>query len=81
MKYERLYEMNHIEADNIIFEICFCDSQKDIEIYNKYSWEQLAYRFCNAIDYNIPIEPAEEGKGYVITKLFSPHLYHLHTIR
>lgn len=45
VKFESLYEMNHINAPNIIFEICFCDNQTDIEIYNKYSWEQLAYRF------------------------------------
>ena len=49
-----LYEMNHVIAPNIIFEICFCDSETDIAIYNKYSWDQLAYRFCNAIDSNIP---------------------------
>ncbi len=67
VKFEKLYEMNHVNAHNIIFEICFCDSQTDIKIYNRYSWMQLAYRFCNAIDVNIPIEPPAEGKGYVIT--------------
>jgi N-acetylmuramoyl-L-alanine amidase len=53
VKYEKLYEMNHISAPNIIFEICFCDSQIDIDVFNKYSWEQLAANFCNAIDSNI----------------------------
>jgi len=48
-----LYEMNHVAAPNIIFEICFCDSQTDISIYNRYSFEELAYAFCNAIDSNI----------------------------
>lgn len=48
-----LYEMNHVNAPNIIFEICFCDSETDIAIYNKYSWEQLSYAFCNAIDSTI----------------------------
>lgn len=67
VKFESLYEMNHINAPNIIFEICFCDSQTDIAIFNKYSWEQLAYRFCNAIDSNIPIDPPTNEKGYVIT--------------
>ena len=49
-----LYEMKHVEAPNIIFEICFCDNQTDIDIYNQYSWEKLAYTFANAIDSNIP---------------------------
>ena len=48
-----LYEMNHVAAHNIIFEICFCDSQTDIAIYNRYSFEDLAYAFCNAIDSSI----------------------------
>ncbi|AGF59424.1 N-acetylmuramoyl-L-alanine amidase [Clostridium saccharoperbutylacetonicum] len=62
VKYESLYEMNHIQPPNVIFEICFCDSQTDIEIYNKYSWDQLAYRFANAIDPNIPIEPPTDNQ-------------------
>lgn len=72
VKFESLYEMNHVNATNIIFEICFCDSQTDIAIYNKYSWDQLAYRFCNSIDYNIPIEQQKEGNGYVITTYLPP---------
>jgi len=44
---------------------CFCDSQTDIAIYNQYSWEQLAYNFCNAIDSNIP----KERGGSSTTKL------------
>lgn len=67
VKFQKLYEMNHVNAPNLIFEICFCYSQKDITIYNQYSWMQLAYRFCNAIDSNIPIEPPIESKGYVVT--------------
>ena len=57
VKSENYYEMKYVEAPNIIFEICFCDSETDIAIYNKYSFEQLAYRFCNAIDSNIPSNP------------------------
>lgn len=71
-KFEQFYEMNHVNAPNIIFEICFCDSQTDIEIYNKYSWMELAYKFCNAIDSNIPITPPTESKGYVITNYLPP---------
>ena len=56
VKFKKLFEMNHIQAPNIISEICFCDSQKDIDIYNQYSWEKLAYVFCNAINPNIPKE-------------------------
>ena len=52
-----LYEMKYVSAPNIIFEICFCDSQTDIDIYNRYSWEKLSYMFANAIDSNIPKEP------------------------
>lgn len=74
VKVSPYYEMKNIKAPNIIFEICFCDSQKDIDIYNKYSWEQLAYKFCNAIDSNIPSEPAEEKDAYVVTR-YLPHAY------
>ena len=79
VKFESLYEMNHISAPNIISEICFCDSQIDIDIYNKYSWEQLAYALCNAIDSNIPKTPVinnntptQHNKGYIVTT-YLPH--------
>lgn len=69
VKFENLYEMNHIKAPNLISEICFCDSKKDINIYNKYSWEQLAYTLCNAIDPNIPkhVADTDHSKHYIIT--------------
>lgn len=74
VKFQRLYEMNHIRCGNLISEICFCDNKEDIDIYNKYSWEKLAYVFCNAIDSNIPKEPPIEvkksDKGYVVTGYF-----------
>lgn len=73
VKINSLYEMKNIKAPNIIFEICFCDSKTDIDIYNKYSWEQLAHKLCNAIDNNIPSEP-EEKKVYIVTK-YLPHAY------
>lgn len=66
VKFKQLYEMNNIKAANIIFETCFCDNSQDIEIYNKYSWEELVYRFCNAIDKNIPLTPPVE-KGFIVT--------------
>lgn len=77
VKFERLYEMNHINCGNIISEICFCDSQEDIDIYNKYSWEKLAYILCNAVDSNIPkdvpeVTNVETDKGYVVTT-YLPH--------
>lgn len=73
VKCEKLYEMNHIQAPNIISEICFCDSNTDMAIYNKYSWEQLAHVLCNAIDSNIPktvggnTATTTENKCYVVT--------------
>ncbi|AOR23022.1 N-acetylmuramoyl-L-alanine amidase [Clostridium taeniosporum] len=67
VKFRILYEMNHVKAPNIISEICFCDSKKDIDIYNKYSWEQLAHVFCNAIDSNIPKTVNSRTTGYVVT--------------
>lgn len=78
VKFQKLFEMNHISAPNIISEICFCDSQDDMDIYNKYSWEQLAYAFCNAIDPNIPKTPVinniptQHDRGYVTTN-YLPH--------
>lgn len=73
VKVSSYYEMKNIKAPNIIFEICFCDSKKDIDIYNKYSWEQLSHNLCNAIDSNIPSKP-EEKKAYIITK-YLPQAY------
>ncbi|NFN18602.1 N-acetylmuramoyl-L-alanine amidase [Clostridium botulinum] len=67
VKFERLFEMNHCNAPNIISEICFCDSEKDITIYNNYSWKQLAHVLCNAIDGNIPKNISEKTTGYVVT--------------
>jgi N-acetylmuramoyl-L-alanine amidase len=72
VKFEKLYEMNHINCGNIISEICFCDSQDDIAIYNQYSWEKLAHVLCNAIDGNIPKDvsgatTSTQQTGYVIT--------------
>lgn len=73
VKYEKLYEMNHIAAGNIIFEICFCDSETDMAIYKGCSWQILAHRFCNAIDSNIPADPAATtDKGYIVTNYLPP---------
>ena len=73
VKYEKLYEMNHIAAGNIIFEICFCDSETDMVIYKGCSWQLLAHRFCNAIDSNIPADPeAATDRGYIITNYLPP---------
>jgi len=66
VKFKQFFEMTNIAAANIIFEVCFCDSAVDIAVYNKYSWLELAHRFCNAIDKNIPINPPIE-KGYIVT--------------
>lgn len=71
VKFQSLYEMKNVKAPNIIFEICFCDSKTDIDIYNRYSWEQLARTLCNAIDNNIPLS-AEQSKGYVVTNYLPP---------
>ncbi len=70
VKYVKDYEMNHIAAPNIIFEICFCDSSTDMAIYRGCSWELLAHKFCNALDPNIPIDSV--AKGYVITNYLPP---------
>jgi N-acetylmuramoyl-L-alanine amidase len=77
VKFESLYEMNHISCGNLISEICFCDSQEDISIYNQYSWEKLAYVLCNAIDPNISKDAPETtntqaNRGYVVTS-YLPH--------
>jgi len=77
VKFESLYEMNHINCGNLISEICFCDSQQDIAIYNQYSWDKLAHVLCNAIDSNIPKDvtntaTTDTEKGYVVTT-YLPH--------
>lgn len=48
--------MRHIDAPNVIFETCFCDSAKDIDIFSPTSWEDLARAIANAIDPNIPLK-------------------------
>ena len=73
VKVKSYYEMKNIKAPNIIFEICFCDSQKDIDIYNKYLWKQLSHTLCNAIDNNIP-SYSEEKKAYIVKKYLA-HAY------
>jgi len=70
-----LYEMNHVAAPNIIFEMCFCDNATDIEIYNNYSWDQLALTFCKSIDPNISGDGVDTSKNYVITT-YLPAVYH-----
>ena len=50
------YEMRHIDAPNVIFETCFCDSAKDIAIFSPTSWGDLARSIANAIDPNIPLK-------------------------
>ncbi len=72
LKYIKDYEMNHVQAPNIIFEMCFCDSRTDMAIYYNCSWVSLAYRFCNAIDSNIPITSPTDVKGYIITNYLPP---------
>lgn len=67
VKFEKLYEMNHINCGNIISEICFCDSQDDIAIYNQYSWEKLAHVLCNAIDSDIPKDVDSSISNTVVT--------------
>ncbi|WP_297425788.1 N-acetylmuramoyl-L-alanine amidase [Clostridium sp.] len=73
VKFVSDYEMNHINAPNIISEICFCDSEIDMAIYNQYSWEKLAHVLCNAIDGNIPkdvdssVTTTTSQTGYIIT--------------
>ena len=68
------YEMRNVAAPNIIFELCFCDNKKDINIYNKYSWEELASSFCNAIDSSIPIIKFGNKKKYIVTN-YLPKAY------
>lgn len=66
-----LYEMNNVQAPNIIFEICFCDNQTDISVYNNYSWDQLALTFCKSIDTNIT-DTTNTSKVYVVTNYLPP---------
>jgi N-acetylmuramoyl-L-alanine amidase len=61
VKFGRFYEMNHVNCGNIISELCFCDSEVDMAIYNQYSWEKLAHVLCNAIDSNIPKDVTGES--------------------
>lgn len=67
VKVNSYYEMKNVKAPNIIFEICFLDSKTDIDIYNKYSWEELAHALANAIDNNISFCKGVQKMGYIVT--------------
>lgn len=54
------YEMRGVDAPNIIFETCFCDSERDISIWSPIPWEKLARAIANAIDPDIPLEKPED---------------------
>lgn len=50
------WEMQYLDMPNIIFETCFCDSEKDINIWSPAPYEKLARLVANAIDPSISIE-------------------------
>ena len=50
------WEMQDLDAPNIIFETCFCDSQKDIDIWSPCPYETLTRALCHAVDPSIPLE-------------------------
>ncbi len=60
VNHRNLYEMTHVNAPNIIFETCFCDSEKDISIWSPTPYEVMARAIANAIDHNIPLEMEQE---------------------
>ncbi|WP_027631914.1 N-acetylmuramoyl-L-alanine amidase [Clostridium hydrogeniformans] len=63
-----LHDLRASVAPGIVFETCFCDSEKDINIWSPTPWEKLSRYICNAIDPNIPLEEtAEKEEGYVVT--------------
>lgn len=67
LKYQpNFYEMRHVNAPNIIFETCFCDSKKDIDIWSPLPWDTLARAVANAIDPNIPLKKEEIKKKYQV---------------
>lgn len=55
-----LYEMRNVNAPNIIIETCFCDNERDINIWSPTPYEVMARKIANAIDPSIPIEPQKE---------------------
>lgn len=68
------YEMRHIDAPNVIFETCFCDSAKDIAIWSSIPWETLALNICNAIEPNISLDgnaPAKEDKERYQVRIYA----------
>ena len=67
--------MNHVNAPNLISEICFCDSSEDIAIYNQYSWDKLAHVLCNAIDSNIPKDSDNTKKSSPSTPITEEKVY------
>lgn len=63
-----LHDVRASVAPGLIFETCFCDSEKDINIWSPISWEKLGRYICNAIDLNIQLEDnIEKKEGCVVT--------------
>lgn len=63
-----LHDVRASVAPAIIFETCFCDSKRDIDIWSAITLEKLGRYICNAIDSNISLEVTEPKEGYVVTR-------------
>lgn len=72
IKGDSLYVIGHTKANSMLIEVCFIDTQKDIELYRSLGIEKIA----NAIVSGITGQEAEEKEaGYVVTN-YLPNGYY-----
>lgn len=61
-----MYEMRYTNMPNIIIEVCFCDSEKDISIWSPTPYEDLALAICKGIDPKIENYQGNKSKKYQV---------------
>ncbi|NRT78104.1 N-acetylmuramoyl-L-alanine amidase [Clostridium beijerinckii] len=67
-----LYVVKHPSATAMLIEICFCDTQSDVDKYNSVGAEAIANAIVSGLTGQIVSK--ESGKGYVVTN-YLPHAY------
>lgn len=65
------WEMRDLNAPNIIFETCFCDSEKDINIWSPCPYEKLVRALCHAVDPSITLQKEPDYYRVVVQRFTS----------
>lgn len=65
-----LYVVKHPKAVSMLIEVCFCDTQSDVDKYNSIGAEAIANEIVSGLTGQTVSTP--RGKGYVVTN-YLPH--------